>query len=159
MESFHELISARFSVRNYKNQAVEREKILEVLDAARLAPSAVNFQPWQFIVALENETLRHIYAAYPRKWIESAPVVILALLDRQKSWKRSDGKDFGDIDVAIAIDHMTLQATELGLGTCWVCNFSKEIISASFNLPDHLEPVALIPLGYPDVEPPVKKRK
>jgi nitroreductase len=71
--------------------------------------------------------------------------------DHSTSWKRgSDSKDHADIDVAIAIDHLTLQATSLGLATCWVCNFKTEIIKEYFYLPEYIEPIALIPVGYPN---------
>ncbi len=97
---------------------------------------------------------------YPRGWIKTAPLVIIACSDNSQSWKRgSDQKDSADIDIAIAVDHITLQATELGLGTCWVCNFDAKSCTQLFNLPQHVEPVVLIPLGYPDISAPLKKRK
>lgn len=77
-----------------------------------------------------------------------------------QSWKRkSDGKDFADVDAAIAIDHLVLKATELGLGTCWICNFDVEMARKKLELPDHIEPIAIIPIGYTTSEAPVKKRK
>jgi nitroreductase len=156
----NQLISERFSVRNYKKKPVEREKLLLVLEAARQAPSAVNYQPWHFIVVEKPENLDKIKMVYSREWISTAPVVIIACSDRTQSWKRkTDGKDSADIDISIAVDHMTLQATELELGTCWVCNFDAKLCSELFQIPDHIEPVVLLPLGYPDTEMPVKKRK
>jgi nitroreductase len=156
----HQLIKKRFSVRNFKNKPVEAEKINQVLDAGRLAPSAVNFQPWHFIVVRQPENLGKMKEIYPREWITTAPVVIIACSDHSKSWKRkSDGKDSADIDISIAVDHMTLQAAETGLGTCWVCNFDAKKCSELFNIPDFIEPVVIVPLGYPDVSVPEKKRK
>lgn len=153
-------IKNRFSVRKFKNIPVEQEKLHQILEAARLAPSAVNFQPWHFIVVQKRENLNNIFKIYPREWIKLAPTVIIACSDKSSSWKRSfDGKDSADIDIAIAVDHITLQATELELGTCWVCNFNTAMCSELFDIPKHLEPVVLIPLGYPDIAPPVKKRK
>jgi len=157
---FSELISERFSVRSYKNIPVEREKLMQVLDAARVAPSAVNYQPWHFVVIEKPENIEKIKLVYPREWISTAPVVIIACSDRTQSWKRkTDGKDSSDIDISIAVDHMTLQATELGLGTCWVCNFDVQKCSELFLIPKEIEPVVLVPLGYPAVEKPQKKRK
>lgn len=154
------IINERFSVRKYKDTLVEHEKIIQILEAARLAPSAVNFQPWHFIVIETPENLAKIHDVYSREWIQSAPVIIIACSDHSQSWKRrSDGKDSADIDIAIAVDHMTLQATELGLGTCWVCNFDTNKCSELFNIPEHVEPVVILPLGYPDISKPVKKRK
>jgi len=87
-------------------------------------------------------------------------VIIVACVNHRESWKRgSDGHDFGEVDVAIAIDHLTLAATAKGLGTCWVCNFDVPGCRKVLDLPDHLEPLALIPLGWPAVSSPPKKRK
>ena len=157
---FLDLAKSRFSLRNYKDIPVEKEKLLQILEAGRLAPSAANFQPWHFIVATETQVLEKLYEVYPRDWIKKAPVIIIACSDHSQSWKRgSDGKDSADIDISIAVDHMTLQATALGLGTCWVCNFDAGKCSDLFKLPHHIEPVVMLPLGYPDTDAPVKKRK
>ena len=158
---FSQLITRRYSVRNYKSTPVESQKLEQVLEAARLAPSAVNFQPWHFIVVTQPENLAKIHPTYHREWFRTAPVVIIACADHSQSWKRNiDGKDSAEIDVAIAVDHITLQAADLGLGTCWVCNFDTQRCSEALKLPGHIEPVAMIPLGYPAEEKiPVKKRK
>ncbi len=158
---FSNLLLRRYSVRNYLSTPVEETKILKVLEAARLAPSAANYQPWHFIVVTKPENLIKLHAAYHREWFKTAPVVIVACADHSVSWKRKyDGKNSADIDVAIAIDHITLQAAELGLGTCWICNFDPKKCNETLNLPSHIEPIAMIPLGYPaDKKAPVKKRK
>jgi len=155
-----DIIAQRFSVRNFKNVAVPKEKIMQILEMVRLAPSAVNYQPWHFIVITQKKTLELLAKSYPRPWFLSAPMVIVACINHKESWKRvKDNKDFGDVDVAIAVDHLTLAATSLGLGTCWVCNFDVESCCNSLELPEHLEPLALIPIGFPIPEPPEKKRK
>lgn len=157
---FNQLIRNRFSVRKYKKTEVEKDKLIQILDAGRLAPSAVNFQPWHFIVVKEPANIEKVHSVYRREWFKSAPVIIIVCSDRLQSWKRgNDGKDSSDIDVAIAVDHMTLQATELGLGTCWVCNFDAKTCSELFRLPQHVEPVVLLPLGYPDEPVKEKNRK
>jgi nitroreductase len=157
---FKKLINQRFSVRNYQNRPIEKDKLIEVLDAGRLAPSAVNFQPWHFIVVQDKKKLEKIHTAYKREWIKSAPAIIVVCGDHLQSWKRgNDGKDFLDTDVAIAVDHMTLQAAELGLGTCWVCNFDAKKCSEIFDLPPYIEPEVLLPIGYPDEDVKEKKRK
>lgn len=158
---FSDLIVRRYSNRKFRDQEVEKSKIIKVLEAARLAPSAVNYQPWHFIVVQQKENLEMIYNTYPRDWFRAAPVVIIACADHSVSWKRSiDGKDSAEIDVAIAVDHLMLQATELGLGTCWVCNFDTERCAEFLRLPLHIAPVAMIPIGYPEAETgPAKKRK
>jgi nitroreductase len=156
-----ELAKERYSVRNYLNKPIEKEKLDYILETARIAPSAVNFQPWQFIILTEDEPLEKIKRTYSRNWINSIPACIIVLGDHTQGWHRSsDGKDHTDIDASIAITHITLAATEVGLGTCWVCNFDAEKCSELFKLPDNLEPIALIPIGYPErKEIPEKKRK
>ena len=88
-----------------------------------------------------------------------APVVVIASILHDEEWVRSDGKHHGDIDIAIAVEHLCLAATEQGLGTCWVCNFDAELCKKSFGLEDNEEAAVLIPIGYPADEPKDKKRK
>jgi nitroreductase len=150
--TFLELAKKRMSVRKFQDRPVEEEKLRRVLEAARLAPSAHNYQPYAFIVIREGELREKVTATSKFSWLKSAPVLIVACGDHERSWHRYDGKDHCDIDVAIATDHLTLQAAELGLGTCWVCLFDALQCHEILGLPDHLEPVALIPIGYPAVE-------
>jgi nitroreductase len=150
--SFLNLAKSRFSARKYKPDTVSEVDLNYVLEAGRIAPSAVNYQPWYFLVLREKESLEKIHQTYHREWFKEAPVVIVLLGDHTQGWKRADGKDHTDIDVAIAADHMTLAATDRGLGTCWVCNFDKKKTIDLFNLPDHLEPIVFLPLGYPDIK-------
>lgn len=160
---FIDLVQQRYSVRKYKSQPIETEKLEYVIEAARLAPSAVNFQPWVFVVITKDESKANIRKCYAREWFNSAPTYILVCGDHNTSWKRSfDGKDHCDIDASIAIEHMCLAATDQGLGTCWVCNFDPQLCRELFNIPAHLEPIAILPIGYPEsdgLEPPTKKRK
>jgi len=157
---FDDVIRHRYSVRSFTSEKVDRNFILEILEAARMAPSAVNYQPWHFIVVTEPENLDELQAVYPRNWFKEAPVCIVVCSDHSLSWKRkSDEKDFADVDAAIAIDHLVLKATELGLGTCWVCNFDTEMTRKKLQLPDYIEPIALIPLGFTTSEAPPKSRK
>ena len=162
--TFLELAKKRYSCRHYDNRLVENEKLNLVLEAGRIAPSAVNFQPWHFIVLSNKSHLETIFTTYHREWFQTAPCVIVICGNHNQSWKRKqDGKDHCNIDVAITVDHMTLQATELGLATCWICNFDKDKCSALFDLPDGIEPMVLLPLGYPldqsDPERHSEKRK
>ncbi|MBH1940824.1 nitroreductase family protein [Mobilitalea sibirica] len=150
--TFLDLAKKRYSVRKYMDKEIEKEKIMDILEAGRYAPSAVNFQPLHFIVITDSEIKKKIYETYPRPWFQTAPVIIIACGDHSKSWKRKDNKDHCDIDVAIAIDHMTLAATDLGLGTCWICAFDAKLCHELLDLPEHLEVVALLPLGYPEEE-------
>lgn len=157
---FTEVIQNRFSVRKFKKQEVPRDLIMQVLEIARQAPSAVNFQPWLFIVVSEKQQLNKLHAVYHREWFRTAPAVIVACADHSQSWKRtSDGKDFADVDLAIAVDHLILAATASGLGSCWVCNFDVPRCKELLELPGHLEPIAMVPIGFPDAEAPARKRK
>ena len=154
----------RCSVRDYVSRNVEKEKLEYILEAARLAPSAVNFQPWFFVVIKGEEGCNHIRQCYDREWFRSAPMYILVCADHRSSWvRKSDGKDHADIDVAIATEHICLAAAEKELGTCWVCNFDTDLCKQLFNLPSGVEPVVIVPIGYPK-EPEVfvstpKRRK
>ena len=146
---FIELAKKRYSCRNYDIRPVEQEKIDLILEAGRIAPSAANLQPWHFIVIREKENLEKMGRIYTRDWFMKAPCVIILCGNHDQSWKRKDHKDHCDVDVAIATDHMTLQATELGLGTCWICNFDAELCRKLLSLPVNLEPIVILPLGYP----------
>ena len=147
--SFLELAKRRYSVRSYKEIPVEEGKLKQVLEAGRVAPSAVNFQPLHFVVVQDVERRKKIASTYRKGWILQAPVIIVICGDHSKSWRRPDGKDHCDIDAAIAIDHMTLAAADLGLGTCWVCMFNSMQCHSILDLPPHMETIALLPLGYP----------
>lgn len=163
MKSLQNIILQRRSVRKYTNQSIDKQTIIEIIESARLAPSAVNFQPWKFYVCQSEEAKQIVRESYPREWFNAAPLYILACGDREQSWKRPcDGKDHVDIDIAIAVEHMVLKITELGLGTCWVCNFDPQIIKDGLKLSENMEPIALLPVGYPednDADPRNKKRK
>jgi nitroreductase len=155
--TFLQLARKRYSVRSYKNRKVEKKKLEYVLEAARLAPTAVNFQPFHFIVMQDEKKRLKIARTYKKTWIRTAPVIIVICGDHTQSWRRGDGKDHCDIDAAIAIDHMTLAAAEKGLGTCWVCKFDAFRCHELLKLPNHIEPIALLPLGYPEKEKDLKR--
>lgn len=148
--SFIELARKRYSSRSYLNKKIEEDKLLQILEAARIAPSASNNQPWYFVVVKDSENIVKLSSCYKREWLKEAPVIIVACADHRMSWKRSyDQKDHADIDVSIAIDHMTLAATDLGLATCWICHFEVEKCKSQLNIPEHIEPIALLPIAYP----------
>lgn len=156
------LMNRRFSCRGYDTErVVGRDHIEAVLEAARVAPSACNRQPWKFLVANTDEARNVVVESYNRDWIRTAPAFIIAIGDHGQAWHRADGKDHTDVDLSIAIEHICLAATALGLGTCWVCNFDAAIIRSGFNLPADLEPIAIIPIGYPatDCTVAAKNRK
>jgi len=97
----------------------------------------------------DKEMLHKMHECYHREWFNSAPVIIVCCADKQDAWIReSDGKNHSDIDISIAIDHITLAAADLDLATCWVCNFYTDKVQELLNLPENIEPVALLSLGY-----------
>lgn len=148
-EHFKTLSEKRYSVRDYADTPVSKQQIEKLLDTVRLAPSAVNRQPWTFIVATEQKIKEQLHGCYSREWFQSAPVYIVICGDHSTSWKRpSDGKDHCDIDIAICTEHLCLAATEMGLGTCWVCNFDARKCADILSLPDHIEPIVIVPIGY-----------
>lgn len=159
--NFLDLVKKRYSVRSYESRGIEADKLDYIMECARLAPSAVNYQPWHFSIVTDSEKLAALKTAYSREWIETAPCIIVACADHQESWHRKmDGKDHADVDVAIAVEHLCLAAAEQGLGTCWVCNFDVTRCREVMELPDNWEPIALIPVGYAVEENvPEKRRK
>ena len=148
---FLDIAKTRYSVRSYKNKRVEKEKLDKILESAHVAPTAANLQPVRLLVVQEKEGLDKIGKAAN---IYHAPLAIIVCCDHSVAWKRPfDNKQTTDIDASIVTDHMMLEATELGLGTVWVCYFKPEIIKKEFKLPDTLEPVNILVIGYSDEEP------
>lgn len=149
--SFIDIAKRRYSVRNYNGKKVEPEKLAQILEAARVAPTAVNRQPVKLIVVQSREGLEKIGKAAN---IYQAPLAIIVCADHSKAWVRPyDKKQTGDIDASILTDHMMLQATELGLGTLWVCYFKPDVIRQEFAIPEELEPINILAVGYTDEEP------
>jgi nitroreductase len=156
---FWELISKRYSVRAYKPDPVEEDKLQQVLEAARLAPTAANRQPFQLIVIHTAGREAELQRIYHRRWFTDAPLILCACAIPAEGWVRMDGKPYTDVDVAIAMDHLILAATTLGLGTCWIAAFDPAAAREVLGLPDGVEPIVFTPLGYPADGPGAKKRK
>lgn len=158
---FIDLVRLRHSVRSYKAQEIETEKLNYILECARLAPSAVNKQPWKFIVAKSKEAKEKICQCYGREWIKEAPLYIIVCAVENEAWtRRYDEKNHADIDASIAIEHICLAAAEQGLGSCWVCNFRPDLMRELFQFETMIHPVAIIPIGYPnEAEQAESKRK
>jgi len=156
---FSELIKKRYSVRAYKLDPVEDEVLNQVLEAARLAPTAANRQPFQLIVIHAAGREAELKRIYPKDWFAQAPLVICACGIPSEGWTRRDGKNYTGVDVAIAMDHLILAATSLGLGACWIAAFDPTATREVLDLPDGVEPIVFTPLGYPADRPGLKKRK
>lgn len=149
--NFINIAKKRYSVRSYKPQKVEKEKLDMILEAAHVAPTGANLQPHHLIVIQEPEGLNKIGKAAN---IYGATCAIIVCCNSEKTWTRPfDGKKLTDIDATIVTDHMMLQATELGLGTVWVCYFKPDIIRKEFALPENLEPVNILVIGYANEKP------
>lgn len=160
--NFKELCLARYSCRKYQDHPIESEKLNYIRECVRLAPSAVNRQPWRFIVVdgSQPELFSQVKATYHHDWIDSVPAIILCMKNEAECWtRRYDDKPHADIDLAIAIEHLCLAATEQGLATCWVCNFDINQFHDTVPMEQGWEPVALIPIGYAADEATPKVRK
>ncbi len=156
---FSELIRKRYSVRAYKPDPVEDDKLQQVLEAARLAPTADNRQPFELVVIHTAGREAELNRIYPKDWFTQAPLVICACGIPAQGWTRRDGKNYTEVDVAIVMDHLILAAANLGLGTCWIAAFDPAAARQVLGLPDGVEPIAFTPLGYPADRPKPKKRK
>ena len=160
MANFKDLVQIRYSCRNYSPIAIDRSIIEQLLETAHFAPSATNAQPWRVFVLNTPESLAKVRRAYNREWFATAPVVLMLCAQTSKAWTRADGKNHADIDLAILADHLTLAAADMGLATCWVCNFDAAMLSKDFNLEADCKTVVLLPLGVPATDDiPEKKRK
>jgi nitroreductase len=156
---FSRVIEQRYSVRAYKPDPVEQDKLERVLEAARLAPTAVNFQPFQLIVVHTEGREEELNRIYRKDWFVQPPLIIAVCGLPERGWVRRDGRSYLDVDAGIVMDHLILAATDEGLGTCWVGNFDVDAAREVLGIPDEVEPIAFTPLGYADDEPKAKKRR
>ena len=145
--SFLKLAADRYSVRHFSDRKVEAEKIEKILEAAKLAPTAVNSQPQMIYVLTSDEAVAKANAVSPCMY--GAPQAFLICYDDNRVCRRGDNGNYGDIDCSIVITHMMLEACELGLGTCAVGRFDMEGAVKAFNLPESIHPVLMLPFGYP----------
>ena len=160
--NFEDLVRQRYSVRAYRDTLPADWQVDALLSAARLAPSACNRQPWHFYVVRSAECRKALAAAYPRPWFATAPLYIAITVHHGEEWVRpSDGHRHGIVDAAIAAEHICLAATEVGLGTCWVCAFDVDACRRALPLAADEEPVILLPIGFSEegAAVPEKTRK
>ncbi len=154
-----EAIKSRRSIRSFLDRPIEEEKLLRVLEAGRLAPSAKNLQEWKFVVVRDRELRKKVaVAANNQHFIAEAPVIIVGcatLVD----YVMTCGQYAYPIDLTIAMDHMALQAVEEGLGTCWIGAFKENEVKRILQIPEQIRIVQIFPLGYPKTIPPPRKRK
>ena len=157
---FQELIRARYSVRAYKPDPVEDEKLARVLEAARLAPTAANRQPFRVIIVPTKGREADLRRVYGRDWFTQAPLVLAVCAVPSESWVRKyDGWNAAEVDATIAMTHIVLAAAEEGLGTCWIAAFDPKAAREVLGLPSDIIPSAFTPLGYPADSLAPKKRR
>lgn len=157
--NFSDLIQHRYSVRAYKPDPIPKDILDRVLQAAIMAPTAANRQPFRLFVIDTKAHRQQLEKLYHRSWFVQAPLVIGIAAVTDEAWVRRDGKNYAEVDATIAMDHLILQAADLGLGTCWVAAFDPEVARSLLSLPDNWEPIAFTPLGFPADEPRQKKRR
>lgn len=143
---YNKLIRSRYSVRQYEDKEVEAEKIEKILEAARIAPTGANKQPFKLIVCNTEQKISELNKAAN---LYGAPLAIVVCGEAESAWIRSyDTKNIFEIDASIVTTYMMLEATDLGLGSVWICKFDPEILKSEFNLPPSLVPVNILAVGY-----------
>lgn len=147
----HEAIRLRRSVRAYSSRPIPQDILQRMQDALRYAPSACNIQPWRFVFVIDADLRRQVArAAKDQMWMAEAPITVVACGYPKLAYPRMGGRYSSlDIDIAIALDHLTLAAVAEGLGTCWIGAFHEEPVKAILAVPDEVRVVAMTPLGYP----------
>lgn len=150
--SILDVLKRRRSIRKYQTKPIEKDKLLKLLEAARLGPSAANMQPCQFIVVTAKEMREKLRASYKNDWFVNAPVIIVGCAKPKEAWRRRDKEEYWKVDVAIAMQNLILAAAEAGLGTCWIAAFDEKSAKKALDIPKDVRVVAMTPLGYPDEE-------
>jgi nitroreductase len=145
---FSDVIKKRYSVRSYRSDPIPDAILSQVLEAASLAPTAANRQPFRILVIHTEDRELELQQIYPNTWFTQAPILICICGIKSKAWERHDGKNYADVDAAIVMDHLILSAVNAGLGTCWIAAFDVPTARRVLNIPDEWEPVAFTPLGY-----------
>jgi nitroreductase len=148
---FMDVVRTRKSTRSYMDKDVEEEKLNQILEAARLAPSWANKQCWKYIIVNEKGKIQELAAGLINSWMKNSKVVVVACADPKKSGSKN-GMDYYLVDVAISMEHLVLAATNLGLGTCWIGGFDEKKVKKILNIPEKIKVVAMTPVGYPSTE-------
>jgi nitroreductase len=158
--NFQELIKARYSVRAYKPDPVEDDKLARILEAARVAPTAANRQAFRVVVIRTEERKSDLRRVYGRDWFVQAPIVLCVCAVPAEGWvRKADGWNAAEVDATIVMSHIVLAAAEEGLGTCWIAAFDPAAAREVLGLPPEIIPSAFTPLGYAaDAAAPRKRR-
>jgi nitroreductase len=146
---FFGVVETRESIRNYdSDKPIEEGKLQRILEAGRLAPSAANRQPWQFILVSSKQGLERVRPCYDADWFRAAPHILIVKGKAADAWTRADGYNSLETDLTIAMDHLILAAENEGVGTCWIANFKPDVLRAVLDLSDDESVFAITPLGY-----------
>ena len=161
MMDIYEAIKERTSVRAFRQEEIEEKKIERLLEAARLAPSGKNGQPWTFIVVRSEETRKKLVPACKNQaFVGEAPVVIVACGHEERAYQKMGGDwNSTPVDIGIALEHLMLAAAAEGLGTCWIGAFIEADVRKILGIPEDVKVVALTPVGYPAAEKTHRPRK
>jgi nitroreductase len=153
-----EAIRTRRSIRKYKDKPVEKEKLLKIIEAARLAPSTLNRQPWSFVVVTDSKVKEKLRSACNQNWF--APAIIVECAFPEKAWVRDDGEEYWKLDIAVAVQNLVLAAWEEGLGICWIGAFREKEVKKILRIPEEARVLVMTALGYPaEKKGPVSNRK
>ncbi len=155
---FYDVIQNRESIRNYDDsRKISKEILMRILNAGRIAPSAVNYQPWEFLLISSNEMLEKVRACYNRDWFRDAPYILAIKGTPKNAWTRKyDNYNSLETDLTIAMDHIILAAENEGISTCWIAAFDPKILFSALNLKKDEKIYAITPLGYS--KPDFKKK-
>jgi nitroreductase len=163
IDNYYELVNERRAIRKYKQFEIPDEDIKKILDAARLAPSAENSQPWRFIIVKGQESKELLARPSPQSFIVDANIIVVVLGDPSVSC--CPAATWTTRDPMIATDHLVLAATALGYGTCWIANYESrpkewvEEVKRALKIPEHMHIIVLVAIGVPDENPAPRPRK
>ncbi len=153
-----ECIKTRRSIRAYKSKPIEEEKLMKIMEAARLAPSAHNHQPWKFILVRDDKKKKALsLACCGQKFVKDADTIVVGL--GLKKHRFRNGINSNAIDVTIALEHIVLEAWELGIGSCWILAFFPDKVRKILKIPNDIDIVGILTLGYPEEMPDQRPRK
>jgi len=146
-KTFLDMARERWSVRKFTPEQISDVHMARILEAGRMAPSACNYQPQRVLVLQSDEAIARMRSV--THWAFNAPTVLLVCADLAESWKNVDGCDSAEVDAAIALDHMMMEAWECGVGSTWVRGFDERVMRQAFGIPATWKIVAMMPMGYP----------
>ena len=156
---FYEVLKTRRSIRSYKPDAVPESALKNIAEAVNLAPTACNKQPFKLLLVRDPDMRKTICANTHFAFLSEAPVIAVMMTNESASWTRYEGNPAADIDASIAMEHLVLAAATEGLGTCWICAFSRPEMNAALNISAPWSAFALSPIGYAAAGPRPFTRK